>query len=350
MRLINDKVILRDFIESDIDDRIRWETIETEWHLWDAPWEHGENCEPFNSDNYRQEMNKKLQVYKDELSRRWSFQICINNNVETHIGWCNVYSIDDDYNYTSDIGHSTIGIDIPCMSARKKGYATAAWTLLIEYLFSQGDKDIYTQTWSGNTRLIGLANKLGFKECNRKSNSVTVRGNLYDSITFKLNKTEYYNNKGGTKMDLMFKNIDKSNFLKCISLSVTTPQEEFVASNCYSLAESSYGTGEHYPLAIYDDETMIGFIMYSYFNGDKIYPIDSWWLCRFMIDKKYQHQGYGKASLLKLINYMKNKYGISELRTSAESENSVALKLYEEVGFVKTGEIVEGEVVLLLKL
>lgn len=33
------KVILRDFIESDIEKRISWETKHTEWKLWDAPWE-----------------------------------------------------------------------------------------------------------------------------------------------------------------------------------------------------------------------------------------------------------------------------------------------------------------------
>ena len=31
MRLVNDKVILRDFAEKDIEDRIHWETVETEW-------------------------------------------------------------------------------------------------------------------------------------------------------------------------------------------------------------------------------------------------------------------------------------------------------------------------------
>ena len=37
--LSDEKVILRDFIESDIQTRVRWETEETEWQAWDAPWE-----------------------------------------------------------------------------------------------------------------------------------------------------------------------------------------------------------------------------------------------------------------------------------------------------------------------
>lgn len=31
-------ILLRDMVESDIADYLRWETEETEWQLWDAPW------------------------------------------------------------------------------------------------------------------------------------------------------------------------------------------------------------------------------------------------------------------------------------------------------------------------
>lgn len=40
MELKNNLVVLRDFIESDIENRIYWETTENEWQLWDAPWEY----------------------------------------------------------------------------------------------------------------------------------------------------------------------------------------------------------------------------------------------------------------------------------------------------------------------
>ena len=31
-------IILRDMIESDIEDWIRWETVDTEWMDWDGPY------------------------------------------------------------------------------------------------------------------------------------------------------------------------------------------------------------------------------------------------------------------------------------------------------------------------
>jgi len=111
--------------------------------------------------------------------------------LKTHIGWCNVYHIDNEFNYTINGGYCTIGINIPCLKARRKGYATSAWKLLIEYLLSKNIEDIYTQTWSGNTRLIALANKVGFEECNCNIGERSVKGVLYDGLTFKLNKWRF---------------------------------------------------------------------------------------------------------------------------------------------------------------
>ncbi len=183
MRLENNKIILRDFIKEDIEDVIRWETIETEWQLWDAPWEDND----FNSGEYRKRMMNLLNKKRENTSMRYRFEICIKDELETHIGWCNIYKIDSKFNYTKNLGNYTIGIDIPKVNARQKGYATAAWKLLIDYLISKGIKDIYTQTWSGNLRVIGLATKIGFEECDCIVNKRIVRGDLYDGLTFKLN-------------------------------------------------------------------------------------------------------------------------------------------------------------------
>ena len=51
--------------------------------------------------------------------------------------------------------------------------------------------DIYTETWSGNYPMIAMAEKIGFEECNRKRNIQVVRGNSYDSLTFKLNINKF---------------------------------------------------------------------------------------------------------------------------------------------------------------
>ena len=197
MEIKGQRVFLRDFVEEDIGDRIRWETIETEWLEWDAPWEE----EPFDPDEYRSRMKKRLSIEQDPDRFRHGFQICINDETQKHIGWINAYHIDNDYCYTSDDGKFTIGIVIADLGSRRKGYATEAWNLYIKYALDSGIEDIYTQTWSGNTRVIGLMKKLGFEECHREEGIRMVRGELYDGLTFKLNVLKYkeFNREGEPK-------------------------------------------------------------------------------------------------------------------------------------------------------
>lgn len=194
MRLHNEKVILRDMIAGDVEDRIRWETVETEWCDWDAPWESDPRSidyVPFDEMKYRRECAEALSKPKDDAKARMSFEICANDGKETHIGWCNCYYINEDHLYTRGAGKHAIGIDIPPLSARRKGYATAAWTLFIRYLIEHGAQEIYTQTWSGNERVIGLIHKLGFVEVGRKKEKRVVRGAVYDALTFRLDREAF---------------------------------------------------------------------------------------------------------------------------------------------------------------
>ena len=60
MTIIGDKVILRDFLPEDIPKRIEWETVETEWQSWDAPWEYdGLTAEEKQADLKRYEENMR---------------------------------------------------------------------------------------------------------------------------------------------------------------------------------------------------------------------------------------------------------------------------------------------------
>ena len=140
-------------LETDIDDYIRWNTIETEWLLWDAPWEEDEE---FNREEYRQKMLVRLSKLKNTNNARIGFEICVLDEKETHVGWVNSYFIDDNYNYSQEKKLTAIGIDIPEQWARGCGYGTEAWALFINYLRGNGIIDIYTQTWSGNNRVLGL--------------------------------------------------------------------------------------------------------------------------------------------------------------------------------------------------
>lgn len=174
MILFSDKVVLRDMEESDIDDHILWRTEKTEWMNWDAPWRNRASVD----NQFRRRLEDKLLILSsDEV--RLTFEICINDESCTHIGWLNTYAIDNGL---------AIGIDLPDTNIRGKGYGTAALRLYIDYLFGNGYDELYLQTWSGNERMIHITKKLGFTECDRQINVGTVNGSYYDALTFHLKK------------------------------------------------------------------------------------------------------------------------------------------------------------------
>ena len=86
-------------------------------------------------------------------------------------------------------------------------------------------------------------------------------------------------------MNIFFKEIDKTNYEACVLLKVAEGQKRFVASNAYSLVQAAY-EDNLYPLAVYDDEEMIGFILYDYDE-----ELKGWSFSRFMIDIKHQNKG-----------------------------------------------------------
>ena len=185
VEIIGKRLKLRPFIKSDIDDYVRWNTIETEWMDWDAPWEEND----FNADEYK----KSCLVYLENRRQTSIFssrEIEIINTGE-HIGRINSYSIDEKYNYTRGVKNLTIGIGIYDSSNRRQGYGTEAWLLYINYLLNNGQEKIYTQTWSGNYPVQALIEKLGFELLATDKDYQIVRGKKVDGFTFKLNKDKF---------------------------------------------------------------------------------------------------------------------------------------------------------------
>lgn len=89
-------IILRDMRESDIDDEIRWNTAETGWAQWDAPWEMEEELRAFDPEKQRREQLEWIARPKPE--HRLSLEIDAGG---VHIGAVNAYCIDDGFNWKS---------------------------------------------------------------------------------------------------------------------------------------------------------------------------------------------------------------------------------------------------------
>ena len=198
MKIEYKDIILRDMTEADIEDDIRWYTVETDWSNWDAPWEPLPDIS--DTDVYRKKELLKLAEPKEKI--RWGFEI--ETAEGNHIGTVSSYMINENFEWISvkdikpgDKAFRTVGISIFESSFCGKGFGTKALAAFINYYLENGEDEIYCQTWSGNLRMIKCAEKLGFEICKRKIDYREVNGKKYDGLTFRLEKEEFYNYLNG---------------------------------------------------------------------------------------------------------------------------------------------------------
>ena len=196
MKIEYKDIILRDMTETDIEDDIRWNTLETDWANWDAPWESLPDLLTFDAEEYRKKELLKLAEPKDEI--RWGFEI--ETAEGNHIGTVSSYMINENFEWISvkdikpeDKVFRAVGISICESSFCGKGFGTKALAAFINYYLENGEDEIYCQTWSGNIRMIKCAEKLGFEVRKRKTDYREVNGKKYDGLTFRLNKKKFNN-------------------------------------------------------------------------------------------------------------------------------------------------------------
>ena len=159
---------------------------------------------------------------------------------------------------------------------------------------------------------------------------------------------------------LRIERVDGKNVWDILKLSVKEEQVSFVAGNDISIIEAYTaitGGGYAFPFGIYDDSVPVGFMMIGY-------GVDEYWddapeiadnnynLWRLMIDKNYQHKGYGREAVNLALDFIKTKpCGEAEYCwLSYEPDNLVAKNLYRSFGFVETGDMDGEELIAVLKL
>jgi diamine N-acetyltransferase len=145
-------------------------------------------------------------------------------------------------------------------------------------------------------------------------------------------------------VNAVLREITMDNFRECINLSVADAQRGFVASNTYSLAEAK-ADAVSVPLAIYSDDRMVGFIMYDFEPHE-----GRGYITRLMVDQRFQGNGYGRRAMEHVIDRLRRIPTCKEIQTSFVPENATADSLYTSLGFDRTGEMDEGEIVLRLRV
>ncbi len=142
--------------------------------------------------------------------------------------------------------------------------------------------------------------------------------------------------------------VDRSNWEAAIRLEIHLHQHEYTPSVVVSLAKCYIRPDEETvsPFALYTGEVIVGFFTFTYDSASQ----DIYWLNGFLIDKKYQGLGYGRAALFQILNLARSIFPkMCSLSLTVHPENIPARHLYDVVGFFNTGRLYHGELVYVLK-
>jgi GNAT superfamily N-acetyltransferase len=129
------------------------------------------------------------------------------------------------------------------------------------------------------------------------------------------------------------------------ALRIEPSQERFVNSVSEALLEADEEPGGRaIQFGLYEDDTPVGFVMIS----DEVAgpPYIAHYLWKLLIDRNRQRKGYGTAALDLVSTYFRDR-GNTEMWTTAGEGEGSPIPFYERNGFVRTGDIVFDDEVLL---
>ncbi|MCP4547468.1 MAG: GNAT family N-acetyltransferase [bacterium] len=171
-------VNLRDTIPTDLIDHQRWCEPGQEWMNWDAPWEMSDRL---NAEALAKRLERLAGPPADPRTL-----MEIETVAGRHIGWLGTYWI-------SKVGRwRDCGIVIAEEDELGQGLGREALTLWIDYLLAAHDLPrIGIGTWSGNTRMIRLAEAIGLEQeaCFRDARE--HNGRRYDAVRWGITRSAW---------------------------------------------------------------------------------------------------------------------------------------------------------------
>lgn len=143
-------------------------------------------------------------------------------------------------------------------------------------------------------------------------------------------------------MNIHLQDITKDNYHDVCELSVSAAQQDFIASNLWSVVDSFFVEGAQ-ARAIYHQEHPVGLFLWVT-QGDEVA------IWRFMIDQRHQGQGLGRAAFRVALEHLQSRPGIRRIKISYVPDNHAARQFYQRFGFIETGLDQYGEMEAVLDL
>lgn len=131
-----------------------------------------------------------------------------------------------------------------------------------------------------------------------------------------------------------------------LSDTLSPSHKKMVADNAISIAEAHFSPHAWFR-AIYADETPVGFIMiYIGPEDEEQGKLDTvYFLWRLMVAEPHQGKGYGRRAVELLMEKIKAE-GATELLVSCGEGEGSPEGFYRTLGFERTGEVLDDEVVM----
>ena len=137
--------------------------------------------------------------------------------------------------------------------------------------------------------------------------------------------------------------VDAANRGAVAALTVAPEQSRFVASPTHYLALCA-DEALWRPLAVCEEDTVVGFLMWAIDEEDA-----SCWLGGIIIDARHQGRGLGRSAVTAALDLLADRATVGGFALSYGPDNHRAAALYRGLGFVETGELVDGELVARLR-
>lgn len=153
---------------------------------------------------------------------------------------------------------------------------------------------------------------------------------MMNNTTAKVNITLPYK-----PSDILIKPIDRTNWEDVLTLRVKRDQRAFVPSPAESLAAAYIKPWDEAldPYGLYLGEKPVGLFYLSYTPDS----IDNYWIGGFMIDRRYQGRGLGRAAMKAILDFVVMTHPrCCVIQLTVEKENHIAQNLYKSLGFGDT--------------
>lgn len=147
----------------------------------------------------------------------------------------------------------------------------------------------------------------------------------------------------GKAVSVVLEPVSDRNRRAILALELLPGQQDFVASNADSLEEAGED-GDAVPRAIVADGRVVGFLMYDASNDDEAN------IYRFMIDRREQGRGLGRAGIAAALGEIEGLAHVRKVSICYEPANTAAKQLYASFGFVEQGLDEDGEMIAGLDL